>query len=290
MNSPAWDDLRYFLALIDAGTLSAAARALGVEHTTVARRIDSLEASLKVRLFDRFQKGWSLTAAGASLVPYARQMEGDLHALMRALAGSATLSGVVRISAPPALAAYLLAPYLKDALRRQPGIDVELLAEPREADLMRREADIALRYRRPTTAGLVVRTLTTTEYALYASAEYLAERTPQQWEFLGYEESMGEAPQQMWLDKFRGTRRYCLRSNDMGTLFQAAAAGTGVIALPTYFARQRSLVRIESEQCPVKRKLWMVMHEDVRRSARVRAIADELIALFDPESVPGIAT
>ncbi|MET3132547.1 DNA-binding transcriptional LysR family regulator [Oxalobacteraceae bacterium GrIS 1.11] len=281
MNSLDWDDLRYFLALIDAGTLSGAARALGVEHSTVARRIDALEAPLALRLFDRFQQGWSLTAAGTALLPHARRLEDDMHALLRAAAGSAPLSGVVRISAPPALAAYFLAPRLKDGLRRLSGIDVELLAEPREADLMRREADIALRYRRPSTPGLAVRSLTTIDYALYASAQYLAERLPPEWEFLGYDESLSGAPQQMWLAKFKGRRRYSLRSNDLSTLFQAASAGIGVVLLPQYFACA-GLVRIDMEACPVKRKLWLVMHEDVRRSARVRAIADELIALFEP--------
>ncbi|PRC94632.1 LysR family transcriptional regulator [Solimicrobium silvestre] len=281
MNSPDWNDLRFFLALIDAGTLSGAARMLGVEHTTVARRIDALEAPLMVRLFDRFPKGWSLTSAGIALVPHARQLEEDMHALMRAATGSATLSGVVRLSAPPALAAYLLAPRLRAVLSRLPEIEIELLGESREADLMRRDADIALRFRRPSAPGLAVRTLTTIPYSLYASAQYLSQRTPQQWEFLGYNESLRDAPQQLWLDKIRGERRYALRSNDLGALFQAAVAGCGVTVLPTYFEKQHSeLVRIESD-CPVKRKLWIVMHEDVRRSARVRAIADEVISLFD---------
>ena len=284
MNSPDWNDLRFFLALIDAGTLSGAARALGVEHTTVARRIDALEAPLKMRLFDRFPKGWSLTPAGTALVPYARRLEDDMHALMRIATGSATLSGVVRISAPPALAAYLLAPHLRVTLRRLPDIEIELLGEAREADLTRRDADIALRFRRPTAPGLVVRRLATIQYSLFAHARYLAESAPQQWEFLGYNDSLRDTPQQQWLDKIKGERRYCLRTNDLGALFLAAAAGTGVTVLPDYLGRQNpELVRIESASCPIKRKLWMVMHEDVRRSAPVRAIADEIIALFGAE-------
>ncbi|MFZ6876315.1 hypothetical protein ACO0LF_30000 [Undibacterium sp. Di27W] len=94
---------------------------------------------------------------------------------------------------------------------------------------------------------------------------------------------MSEVPQQLWLDKILGGRRYCLRSNDMMTLLQSSAASTVVAVLPQYFSLQCSLVCVESENCPVMRKLWLVKHEDVRRSKRVRAIADELIALFDPE-------
>ena len=283
MRSPDWDDLRYFLALVDSGTLSGAARALEVEHTTIARRIDALEASLTLRLFDRIQKGWSLTSDGAALIPHARRAEQEIQSLMRAAVGSASITGVVRISAPPALAAFFLAPRLKDVSDRLPGIEIELLAESRMADLMRREADIALRFRRPVAAGLAVRAVSEIEYGLYASANYLFERSPQQWEFLGYNDSLSDSPQQQWLEKIRGQRRYRLRSNDLSTLCEAAVAGLGVVVLPHYVSHLHTrLVRVEMESCPVKRKLWIVMHQDVRRAARVRTIANELIKLFEP--------
>jgi DNA-binding transcriptional LysR family regulator len=286
MGSPDWDDLRYFLTLVDSGTLSGAARTLGVEHTTIARRIDALEASLAMRLFDRIQKGWSLTSDGAALIPHARRAEQEIQGLMRAAAGSTSVTGVVRISAPPALATFFLAPRLKDVLDRLPGIEVELLAESRVADLMRREADIALRFRRPTAAGLTVRAVSEVEYGLYASARYLFGRSPQEWEFLGYTDSMSDSPQQQWLDKFRGQRRYRLRSNDLSTLCEAAVAGLGVVVLPQYVSQLHTrLVPAGSESCPVNRKLWIVMHQEVRRAARVRAVADEVIALFEPDIV-----
>lgn len=285
MEQPDWDHLRYFLALHDAGTLSGAARAVRVEHTTVARRIDALEAALAVRLFDRFPKRWSLTAAGAALVPHARQMEDSLHGLMRAASGAAALSGTVRVSAPPALAAYLLAPQLGSMLQRLPGIEVDLRGEARQTDLTRREADIALRFQRPAVPGLALRLLTTLGYQLYASAAYLKRHQPDDWQFLGYDALLEETPQQQWLESIRGERRYSLRSNDVGTLYQAAVAGCGVAVLPRYFSgiRRGALVAIKAHDCPVKRKLWIVMHEDVRRSAPVRAVADQLIALFNAE-------
>ena len=282
MSQPDWDDLRYFLALHDAGSLSGAARAAGVEHTTVARRIDALEAALAVRLFDRFPKGWSLTAAGRELVPHARKMEDGLHDLLRAASGTATLSGTVCVSAPPALAAYMLAPRLKPALKWLSGIELDVRGEARQTDLTRRESDIALRFQRPTAPGMAVKLLATVGYQLYASAAYLKNHKPQQWEFLGYDALLQDTPQHQWLDKIRGQRRYCLRSNDLGALFQAAVAGCGVAVLPPlFFDMARSgLVAIEAPACPVKRKLWIVMHEDVRRSPPVRAVADEIIALF----------
>lgn len=281
MHIPDWDDLRFFLALLDAGTLSGAAHATGVQHTTVARRIASLEQALGTRLFDRFPKGWSLTATGHALLPHARRLGEDMDTLQRAASGHGALAGTVCISAPPALATHVLAPRLAPALRALPGIDIDLRGEIRQADLTRREADIALRFKRPTAPGMAVRLLTEIQYGLYASADYLAACTPVQWEFLGYDALQGETEQQQWLESIRAGRRYCLRSNDLAALAQAAAAGAGVAVLPDYLhAHTTGLVRIEAQPCPVRRKLWMLMHEDVRRAAPVRAVADALVALF----------
>lgn len=280
MSQPNWDDLRFFLALHDAGTLSGAARVAGVEHTTVARRVDALEEKLGVKLFDRFPRGWSLTAAGKALVPHARKMEESLHGLLREASGGATaLSGKVRISAPPAVTAWVLAPRLQSALHKLPGIEIDLRAELRVTDLMRRESDIAIRYSRPTAPGLAVRSMATVTYQLCASADYLASRDAEQWEFLGYDEQLQHTPQHEWLEKVRGGRRYRMRANDLGTLYQAALAGSGVACLPDYFPAN-TLVLIEPPLAPVRRKLWIVMHEDVRRAAPVRAVADEIIALL----------
>jgi DNA-binding transcriptional LysR family regulator len=283
MQTPDWDDLRFFLALCEAGTLSGAARATRVEHTTVARRIDALETALGARLFDRFPKGWSLTAAGTALVPHARKVEEDMHALLNVARGASEVAGVVRVSAPPALAACLLAPRLRLPLSRLPGVEIDLRAEARTTDLMRRQADIALRFARPTSPGMVAKVLTHVDYALYAHEDYVAGRVPAQWEFLGYDELQEDAPQQAWLDKLRGARRYGVRSNDLLTLLQAAVAGCGVGVFPRYAAARAPGLVVLAPACPVRRKLWLVMHDDVRRAPHVRAVADEIIAMFEPE-------
>jgi len=277
MNTPDWNDLRFFLALHAAGSLSAAARACGVEHSTVARRIESLEAAVGVRLFDRFPRGWSLTQAGHELLPHAQRMEEDLHALMRAASGSAELKGTVRISAPPALAAWLLAPRLRTALPALGQIELDLRAEAHQTDLTRRESDIALRFQRPSAPGLAVRQLATISYALCGSGDYLRDRTAEAWEFVGYDAQLESSPQHQWLESVRAGRRYALRSNDLGTLRQAAVAGCGMAVLPGYM--WDGLTRVLD--CPVQRQLWIVMHADVRRSPPVRAVADQVIALFD---------
>jgi DNA-binding transcriptional LysR family regulator len=280
MQTPDWDDLRFFLALCEAGTLTGAARATGVEHTTVARRIDALETALGARLFDRFPRGWSLTAAGTALAPHARKLEDDMHALLNVARGATAVTGVVRVSAPPALTACLLAPHLRAPLARLPGVEIDLRAEARTTDLMRRQADIALRFARPTSPGLVAKLLAHVDYALYAHADYAASRHGAHWEFLGYDELQQDAPQQEWLDRLRGGRRYCVRSNDLLTLLQAAVAGCGVGVFPRYAAAGApGLVELDPA-CPVRRKLWLVMHDDVRRAPHVRAVADEIIAMF----------
>ena len=277
MNTPDWNDLRFFLALHAAGSLSGAARASGVEHSTVARRIESLEAAVGVRLFDRFPRGWSLTSAGHELLPHAQRMEEDLHALMRAASGSAELKGTVRISAPPALAAWLLAPRLRAVLPALGQIELDLRAEAHQTDLTRRESDIALRFQRPAAPGLAVRQLATVSYALCGSEEYLQGRMEEEWEFVGYDAQQENSPQHQWLESVRAGRRYALRSNDLGTLRQAAVAGCGMAVLPGYMSD--GLTQVQA--CPVQRQLWIVMHEDVRRSPPVRAVAHKIIALFD---------
>ena len=161
--------------------------------------------------FDRFPKGWSLTTADTALLPSARKVEDDMHALLRVAQGGGALTGTVRISAPPALAVYLLAPRLRAMLHGLPGIDIDLRGEARVADLTRRQAEIALRFERPSAPGLVAKLLGQVEYALYANAGYLAGRTANQWEFLGYDELLADMPQQIWLDKIRAGRRCCRR-------------------------------------------------------------------------------
>lgn len=277
MNTPDWNDLRYFLAVTAAGSLSAAARALGVEHTTVSRRIEALEGVLGVRLFDRFARGWSLTEAGQALLPQAQRVETEVHGLLRQASGADGAKGTVRISAPPAIAAQWIAPRLTQLRGQLDGIQIELGAEPAQVDLSRREADIAIRFRRPQSPDLAVRVVANVRYYLSATPEYLAARTEAEWEFIGYDESLAETPQQEWLEAFAGARQFIMRSNDLNSIAAAARNGAGIAALPEFLAA--GLI-IDGVECPIQRKLWMVIHDDVRKSPRVRRTADVLAELL----------
>jgi len=276
-----WDDVRHFIELARRGSLSAAARALKVEHSTVARRVEALEASLNLRLFDRLPRGWVLTPEGETLAAQGQRLEAEAQAFARAALGVSSVQGTVRLSAPPVMASHFLVPQLAAWRAQWPGIDLEIIGESREANLARGEADLALRLSRPTAPGLVARPLGELGYGLYARQGY-AERPPEQWEFLGYAENLRQLPQQLWLETFAGERRFVLRSNDLAAMLQGARAGLGVTALPHFLACGDSqLARIPGPEYPDRRGLWLVMHPDVKRSPRVRLVADTLIALFE---------
>lgn len=281
-----WDHVRTFLGVVDAGSVSAAARAMQVEHTTVARRIDALELQLGLRLFDRLPRGWALTAEAQAIIPAARAVETHMFALLSAAQAEVPLAGTVRVSAPPALVSCLLARALPAALARHPQISLELLAESRTTDVLRREADIAIRYRKPEAPGLVARSLATVSYALYAAPRYAAQRKRDgAWSFLGFDASLKDTPHAIWLERHAQGQRVAMRSNDLQALAAAARDGLGAAILPSYVAQHvRGLERLDVP-CPVQRKLWLVMHEDVRRSPRVRATADALAAVFEEQGL-----
>ncbi|RDJ98876.1 LysR family transcriptional regulator [Paraburkholderia lacunae] len=274
-----WDDVRYFLELARIGSLSGAARKLCVEHSTVARRVEALEQSLEVRLFDRLPKGWSLTPEGETLARQARRLDDEAQAFSRAAVGVSSLKGTVRISAPPVLASHLLVPRLAEMRSQWMNIDLEVIGESRDANLARGEADLAIRMSRPTAPGLVARCIGKMGYGLYAANGY-ADRPQPEWEFLGYDENLGQVPQQRWLNQIAGDRRFAFRSNDLAALFHAARAGLGIAALPCFLAaHDPTLCLLSDHTCSTVRQLWLVMHPDVKRSPRVRLIADLLVNL-----------
>lgn len=288
-----WDDVRYFLALARLGSLSAASRSLDVEHSTVARRVEALERALGLRLFDRLPRGWTLTTEGEALVVQAKGLEDQAIAFSRAALGVASLAGTVRISAPPMTASHFLAPRLATLREAWPDIDLELIGESRDADLAHGEAELALRLARPTAAGLAARALGRMGSGLYASPAH-AVRPPQEWVFLGYDRSLGQVAQHTWLEGIADGRRFVLRSNELAVLYQACRAGLGIALLPHFLARSdTALVAVPCDNAPPPRSLWLVVHPDVRRSPRVRAVADSLAeiiaaaaAVLDPQG-PG---
>lgn len=276
-----WDDLRPFLAVARDGSLSAAARRLRIDHATVGRRLDGLETALGVRLFDRLPRGWRLTAEGEALLPRAERVEAEALAFQREAAGSSGAAGVVRLSAPPAVGALFVTPRLGALYRRHPDVVVEIAGSTRAASLSRREADLAVRLMAPTDSGLVARRLGVLGYGLFATPE-IAAAPPAGWRFLGYDDDLAHVPQQRWLVEIAADRPMVLRCNDLVALHAACVAGLGVAALPHFMAKGDSRLRsIPIAPKPVPREIWLLVHPDLRRSPRVRAVMDAVIEMFD---------
>jgi len=192
-----WNDLRYLLAVAQGGTLSAAARRLRVDETTVARRLAAAETALGARLFDRVDGVLRLTTAGEVAVAHAERVEREMHALGNRIAGAdAAVAGTVRLTAVPILVNHLLVPALPDLYAAHPLLRLELIAEPRNLSLTKREADIALRLARPRGGGTAVaRRIGRLDYAVFAPRRGDPDRLP----WITYEEGMDELPQAKWI-------------------------------------------------------------------------------------------
>ncbi|MBI1205184.1 MAG: LysR family transcriptional regulator [Rhodopseudomonas sp.] len=273
-----WENLRHFAALAQCGSLAAAARLLGVEHATVARRIAALEREIKVKLVDRRGRRLSLTAAGAQIAPLVGRMQRDTEAIERAAIGArGDLSGVVTVSAPPVLAAAMLAPAIVALGRRHPGLTLRVIGESRRASLDRREADIAVRLSRPTEGDLTVVKLGEMVFRLYASSAYLAATDPNDWRFIGYDKDMEAAPHQAALLRFMAGRAFALRASTADMQLAAARIGGGVAMLPDFMAAGiDGLVPAAPNQSPVAQGIWLVVHSDMKTAAPIRAVAQEL--------------
>ena len=274
-----WDDVRFFLQLARQGSLSGTARAMGVEHSTVARRIGQLEASLGVRLFDRLPRGWQLTQEGQNLLPQAVAVETGVLALQRTAATQQAVSGQVRLSAPPQLLSEVLLPELAAFRQQFPEIDLLLLGERRNASLEQGEAELALRLGEPQTPDLIARPLAAVGYGLYGTVAW-QEQARENRAFVGFDDSMPGLWLKDWFDAHLAGRRQVLRSNDLATQLRAARDGWGIALLPHFLGRQApELVCLEAE-APPARALYLLMHPDVRKAQRVRVLADFLVALF----------
>ena len=284
-----WENLRFFLALARGGSLSEAARSLRVDHTTVARRIARLEATLGAQLFDRGRRGYDLTAQAAGLVETAERIEAEVLALERQVAGrDMNLAGTVHLTTVESLATRFLIPALPEFRAAHPRIALHLVADTRVLNLTRREADLALRLSRPQDGGLVARRLSDIGYGLYAAERYLAARPLAgaidlaQHDFVAYDEGLAHLPQERWLTQQVARPRYALRVNSAEALLAGARAGLGLVVLPGYMvAPQHALVRLAPPQPLPARALWLLVHGELRRAPRVRAVMDWLGTLIE---------
>jgi len=282
---PEWTDLRFFLELTRAGTLSGAARRLGVEHSTVSRRIHRLEAEFKTPLFDRRREGYELTEVGQSLLPHAEAMESSVLAAAEELGAThAAARGVVRLGAPEVFGSRVIAPRIGPLLDDNPDLRVDLLLLPRYANLANREADLGVTLEAPETGRYVVTRLTEVRYYLFASRDYLASRPViTRREDLADHVFIDYVQDQLMtsgLDFYSALgivprRRFCCTG--MLAQHEAALAGVGLCMLPPFGAPVGGpLVPVLPEDLFVQRNFWLVAPADLFRLQRVRVVWDHL--------------
>lgn len=275
-----WGNLRFFLELVRTGSHARAAARLRVDRNTVARRVGALEEELGVSLFERGPQGWTVTTDGAELAELASRVENDVLALARhADARDTALSGAVRLTTATHLAAWLLAPALPELRARHPGLVLEITADQRAFDLSRREADLALRMGRPRDAGLVTRKLSDVAQRLYAAKGTDAARRGRpdfaRDDFIGFDETLASTPQERWLAKVGPERRVVFSCNNTATLMAATRLGVGAAVLPCFAAdRDPALVALGGAEGPPPHELWLLVHGDLRRTPRVRAVIE----------------
>lgn len=286
-----WDDFRFVLAIVRGGSVSAAAKQLGVDHATVIRRVDRLERHLSAKLFDRRKTGYLLTEAGQRVADSAEAMESTIVANQEAVGGSrARLTGTVRIGAPDGFGSHFLAPRLVQFAERYPELDLQLVATARLFSLSKREADIAISLSMPKEGHIVGRKLLDYSLGLYAAPAYL-DRSPAikmrqdlpQHRFVGYIDELLFTPELDYLPQISPKISAKLRSANLIAQLNATIAGFGIAVLPHFMARAHRELRPVLPDIAITRTFWMLMHADSKDLARIRAVADYICETVERE-------
>ncbi len=279
----AWDDLNTMLAVARGGSLSAAARALGVNHSTVSRRLAALEAAAGHTLFRRLPRGYVPTAAGERLIETAERMESEFRGLTRVLSGEdIRVSGAVRLTAPDDMANFLLVEPLARFGARHPEVRIELAIDNRMLNLGRREADVAVRATNSPPANLVGRRPSDIVCAVYAARALLeaggkSARRPSEGPWIAWEDDGQSNAIKSWLVRHCDPARIAYRSSSLANQFAAARAGIGFAVLPCFLCDPcPNLRRAGPPLEPTRTGIWILTHPDLQGAARVAALTDFL--------------
>jgi len=269
----SWDDLRFFLAVVRTGSLTAAAEKLAVNQSTVSRRINAFEQELKVRLFERFSTGYELTPEGDELLNRAQCIEEEMHAIDRHVMGkNVEMNGPIRVTCSLVIAHYFLIPLLKRFHTMHPGIVIHLDLSSSLHNLTAREADLAIRLTRdaiPET--LIGRELGQIEYRVYGESKYLKwyrkHRGKEPLHWIG-EDNTQDQPN--WLPPNITPLKLVMRTNDVFATMDALKLGLGVGRLPCFMGeKEKKLQQLEIKHTIPTMPVWMLTHVDMRRVNRV---------------------
>ncbi|MCG8692544.1 MAG: LysR family transcriptional regulator [Minwuiales bacterium] len=284
-----WTALRDFLAVAEAGSLSAAAKHLRVSQPTVSRRIAALESGLDARLFNRTPRGLELTEAGEMILDHAKRMDQEAVAVERTASGTDSgLEGTVRLSATEGIGVEWLTGELAGFRDAYPGIRIELVIDNAAVNLLRREADIAVRLFRPQQSDLIAKRVGTHAVRLFAAKSY-ADRygIPEKVEDLakhyivGFDEAFGHITQAKWLLRHVPADRMVFSSNSLLSQLAAVRAGVGIGSASALVGHRDPNLRPVLPHIDVaNQEIWLVTHPDLKRSARIRAAFDYLADLI----------
>lgn len=276
-----WEDLRYFSTFARTGSLASAARKLGVDHATVARRIASLEASVNLRLVDRRPRSYTLTEDGRQVARYGDQMSDSAYSLERfSGAEQSVVEGDVIIAAPHVFMGNLIAPHIGSFYKQYPRIRLSLTGTKERLSLARREADMTLGLVRPVESAVITRRLGQVSFTLYGSAGYLA--SGQELSVIAYDDSVVDTPQQAWLKKHCAGRPVVFFSNDLRIQAITAAGHAGIALLPDYLAKEYHLVPVQPDGPVLTQDIWMSVHKDVRHARHITPVMDFLNNCIEP--------
>ncbi|AZZ75564.1 LysR family transcriptional regulator [Pseudomonas sp. RU47] len=288
-----WDDARVFLAVCRESTLRGAARILGVDQATVGRRITALEKSLGATLFLRTSDGYALTAVGEAALKSVEKMEHSALELERQIQGlDDRLTGTVRVSTTDSLAIDFLIPAIARLHEQHPDVCVQLDASTQILSLAKREADIAVRNTRPDNPDLIARRIARWPVGLFASQAYIdANGVPQPGTaFEGHDlvvyQPYLQGKKDLTLVSEPMSRGRIVASLSSSLLVRRSiAAGLGVGEIPVYMGERDGLIRLWPERAtPVPYEVWLVTHADLRHTARVRAVIDQIVDVFASEN------
>ena len=288
-----WDDARVFLAVCRESTLRGAARVLGVDQATVGRRITALEKSLSATLFLRTSEGYALTAVGEAALKAVGKMEQGALELERQIQGlDDRLTGIVRVSTTDSLAIDFLIPAIARLHQQHPDVRVQLDASTQILSLSRREADIAVRNTRPDNPDLIARRIARWPVGLFAAQSYIDRHgLPEPGSaFEGHDlvvyQPYLQGNKDMTLVSEPLSRGRIVSSLSSSLLVRRSiAAGIGLGEIPLYMGERDGLVRLWPERTrPLPYDVWLVTHADLRHTARVRAVIDEIVAAFSRAS------
>lgn len=277
-----WDDLRIFLAVARARRVAPAARALGIDATTIARRLNRLSDALDAQLFEQVGGERILTQHGLALMEHAEQAEGAAMAAMAEVRGERhSLNGHVRLSVAEGFGTWILAPALPRFHVDHPGIRLDLITASGFLNPSKREADMAVMLARPQRGDLHVRKLADYRLHLYASHAYVQARgAPAHAEELrrhalvGYVPEFLFSPELDYLDEVHAGLEASLRSSSIGIQRRLVAEGAGIGVLPDFMARgDDDMVRILPDQVEIQRSFWLVTHSDLIKLARIAAVS-----------------